>query len=210
MLRLPPILMSTKVRTSPSHAESPTPCSRPTRQPQNRTRHRSSSSRISINCHKDWGWRTITITAFSIPTKQRPTHLKIPTSEYAACATIQSSMEKTTTAKRVTILIFSTAREAEGTCGFQGQDQRVRLEIRGSFGLIWWLEPSNRAQFLSPKRVHHRNFWNNQKFGRWKKARTDQLAVKKAEGNQILLDPQKWKHWRNQEFDQQIHAGYWW
>lgn len=189
MLRLPPASMSTRIRTSPSHAESPTLCSRPTRQPQNRIRHRSSSNQISINCHKDWGWRTITITAFFIPTKQHPTHLKILTSEYAACATIQSSMEKTTTAKRVTILIFSTARETEGTRGLQRQDQRIRLEIRGSFRLIWWLEPSNRTQFLPPKRVHHRNIRNNQELGRWKKARTYQLAAKEAEGNQNLPDP---------------------
>lgn len=173
MLRLLPISMTTDIRTSPNRAGNPTPCNRPIPQPQNRTRPRSSSSLISINCQKDWEWRTITIIASSIPTKQRPTPLKIPTSEYAACATIQSSMAKTTTAKRVTILIFSTAREAEGTRGLQRQDQRVRLKIIGGFGLIWWLEPSNRTQFLSPKRVHHRNFRNNQELSRWKEARAN-------------------------------------
>lgn len=173
MLRLLPISMTTDIRTSPNRAGNPTPCNRPIPQPQNRTRPRSSSSLISINCQKDWEWRTITIIASSIPTKQRPTPLKIPTSEYAACATIQSSMAKTTTAKRVTILIFSTAREAERTRGLQRQDQRVRLKIIGGFGLIWWLEPSNRTQFLSPKRVHHRNFRNNQELSRWKEARAN-------------------------------------
>ena len=202
MHRLRPTLMTTNRRTSPSPAESLTPSSRPTHQPQNRTRHKSSSSPISINCHKDREWRRTTITVSSIPTKQHLTHCKIPISEYAACATIPSSMVKTTTVKRVTIVIFSTARETEGTRGFQRQDQRVRLEIRGSFWGLWRLEPSNRAQFLSPKRVHHRNFRDYQEPSRLKEARADQLAIEEAEGHQGLPDPQKWKHLRNQELNQ--------